>query len=247
MPLPLVSCICVTGKSDFHVEKLFPQAVRSWMQQRYPLDRMELVVVHDNPEYRFDCFPEDLRTLEVFADGPLGELRNAGLAAATGDLILQWDDDDWHHPDRVAAQVGAYLATGRPNCLYSQICYDWHSDTAYVRELPGNCLHGTILHENRPEYRYPAMEKGEDTAFMQHFPDLEVIQNKPELYVRFSHGHNTWDRRHIMREYASALTGAWGLSGPQRACLRDVLVNYPVHPSCTSPTRTAETVPRLSI
>lgn len=243
MPLPLISCVCVTGKDDFHVKKLFPQAVRSFSEQNYPSERLELVVVHDNPRYRFGG--DLVRIREVYAEGTLGELRNAGLDAAHGDLVIQWDDDDWHHPDRIVAQVGAYLGTGRPNCLYSQICYDWPTDTSYVRELPGNCLHGTILHENRPEYQYPGTEKGEDTAFMRHFPDLEVIRNKPELYVRFSHGHNTWDRSHIMRGHSGAPTGTWDLTSPGRDYLRAVLGYYPIARSSSSETR--QSAPRLRI
>jgi hypothetical protein len=36
-------------------------------------------------------------------------LRNQACALARGDIVVQWDDDDWHGPHRVSRQVAAIL------------------------------------------------------------------------------------------------------------------------------------------
>ncbi len=40
-------------------------------------------------------------------------LRHASMDLATGDVLCQWDDDDLHHPQRVARQPGADTAPAR--------------------------------------------------------------------------------------------------------------------------------------
>src|SRR5436305_1073460 len=37
----------------------------------------------------------------------VGDLRNLALEHATGDFIVNWDDDDWHHPRRIEVQMQA--------------------------------------------------------------------------------------------------------------------------------------------
>jgi len=56
----------------------------------------------------------DPRIIFVHAPGVAasGELRNAGIARASGGLLCVWDDDDLSHPDRLTLQWRALAATG---------------------------------------------------------------------------------------------------------------------------------------
>jgi glycosyltransferase involved in cell wall biosynthesis len=44
---------------------------------------------------------------------PIGALRNVGNWHAEGDIIVHFDDDDWHHADRVERHVSRLLETGK--------------------------------------------------------------------------------------------------------------------------------------
>ena len=47
-----------------------------------------------------------VRLLSMPQRASIGEKRTAAVQAARGDVILHWDDDDFHEPKRVGAQVG---------------------------------------------------------------------------------------------------------------------------------------------
>ena len=123
---PLVSCIMPTrGRRGFAL-----QAARYFLAQDYP--NRELVVVEDGPPQLAAVLPDDPRIRLVPAAPPprlrpnppsppsglradrpasIGALRNVGVAAAAGDLVVLWDDDDWHGPTRISDQL-APLLTG---------------------------------------------------------------------------------------------------------------------------------------
>jgi len=237
---PFVVACCVTGKSPWHIEHVLPQAIQAFAEQTYPPDRMAMVLVCEREEEI-----EPIRAIVsnqlcwrgiAFSVGcdkpPLGNLRNAALdeAARTADgdrhLVIQWDDDDWHHPDRIAEQVKHWRAAPEKPCfLHRQLCYSWTHDTAYVREFPNTFIHGTILHINEPHVRYPVQGKEEDSVFLGNWPAYTHWPNDPCLYVRFDHGRNTWDHRHIMREVADE-HGKWDVKPEQAEFLREVLREY---------------------
>jgi glycosyltransferase involved in cell wall biosynthesis len=115
---PLVSCIMPTrGRPRFA-----RQAARYFLAQDYP--NRELVVVEDGPPQLAAMLPADPRIRLVPAAPPtrlrpsgpwaaqgasIGALRNLGVAAAAGDIIVLWDDDDWHGPTRITDQVAPIL------------------------------------------------------------------------------------------------------------------------------------------
>jgi hypothetical protein len=71
----------------------------------------------------FDADPPGVTVVPVPGDAVFGDVLNAAVAAAEGDLVLKMDDDDWYAPDFVAdllrarAYSGADLV-GMPDDLY---------------------------------------------------------------------------------------------------------------------------------
>lgn len=195
---PLVSCLCVTR----HRVPLLRRAVACFQAQTYA--RRELVLLYESDDAATRDFAACLhdpavRAVEVPAvpKQPLGTLRNLALDAARGECIAQWDDDDWHSPARLQAQVQALLAHRRPGCvLYRWLLYDAVGRRAYVSgQRPWE---GSLLARRDEVPRYPALKRLEDTPvvesmFMQ---NMLVCLDQPELYVYTFHGANTWDEAH---------------------------------------------------
>jgi glycosyltransferase involved in cell wall biosynthesis len=111
--LPKISCLTVT--LDRIV--LLKQAIFCFLNQTYP--NKEMVIVTAGGERYQKAISDYLKSLNhpgirlEFLDeskGNLGNLRNASMEAATGDVICQWDDDDLYHPERLARQFAEMTA-----------------------------------------------------------------------------------------------------------------------------------------
>jgi len=226
--VPLVSCLMVTGDRA----RLCARAIACYEAQSYP--NTELVVVDDGSQ--------DLgERLARVRSGPvvylkldrdqrrrsLGELRNLSLDAAQGELLAQWDDDDWYHPDRLTEQVAA-LGKASACVLASTLMHvdsgPW-SEHPYEGSLPGG-VPGTIVHRRAPEKRYPEIGRAEDTVYLEQFArrgGVSVLAGRPHLFLRCYHGANTWEQGHFLRRmrnrpgsFLSYVWSTWILRAPYR-------------------------------
>jgi hypothetical protein len=85
---PKVSCVMlVCGRPELTV-----RAIRCFEAQVY--EPKELVQYHNT------------------GDRPIGALRNAANALATGEIMCHFDTDDWSHANRVSEQVALLQASG---------------------------------------------------------------------------------------------------------------------------------------
>ena len=98
----MVSAVMITGK---HPERyaLARVAVDCFHAQTH--GSRELVIVNTGDVRLWRGEPEVVEIMVEQAGLTLGELRNRALEAARGDWVIQWDDDDWHHPERIASQL----------------------------------------------------------------------------------------------------------------------------------------------
>lgn len=192
---PEVTAVMITQNMERH--RFVMMSIRSFLRQTYRNSR--LLIVNDGS--RIDiAHPRICEiTLPFKPERTLGDLRNIALDHIETPLVIQWDDDDWSHPDRIDVQMDTHLP-GKANILKHQIRFDI---------LTGECRHftkrrgipGTIIHP-LTERRYPSHRRGEDTVFMQDWRNsgsLNLIDNAPGLYVRLYTGNNTWERYRIMK------------------------------------------------
>ncbi len=113
----MVTCLCLTpthpavgpGKSEFEQfvmrRKWLPHAIDCFLNETYA-DR-ELLIVPDERGFIEDLIPPDPRIRVVYSGGAMkiGEKRNFGCAAAAGQFIAHWDDDDHSEPGRLALEI----------------------------------------------------------------------------------------------------------------------------------------------
>jgi glycosyltransferase involved in cell wall biosynthesis len=225
----LVTAVMVTGNPGRRA--LAEAAIKSFQLQTW--DNKELLIVDDSgaewpsmPNVRVAEMPQTQERLT------LGALRNIGLAQARGDWIIQWDDDDWYHEQRIKFMMGR-TKPGYAVTLRRQIRYSFLTNNAFVNKYRFAAgLPGSIIHP-KTTGRYQEIGKHEDSRFINdHFPDrLLVVDNigppGPELYLRFHHGENTWDHSHIMGSYAKkGVENLWHLSADQAKYLKKILKEH---------------------
>ena len=199
-----VSCLMVTADRV----KLARRAVRCFMRQVYPCK--ELVVVDDGSQ-DYSQLLRDIPASDVTYvkiprknDAVLGTLRNMALEHATGEYLVQWDDDDWYHSDRISIQA-ACLDEGFDACCLSASLM--HLDNKefifhpYIGYLPDG-VPGSIMHRRNDLIRYPEFRRAEDTLYLQQWMDYRYKKLPDEhagLFIRCFHGKNTWEEDHFIR------------------------------------------------
>lgn len=216
--LPRVSCLMVTANR----KKIAERAIICFKRQTYP--NKELVIIDDGNEDYSDILKDipkaDLSYVRIPKDDQLklGGLRNLSLEVASGDYLVQWDDDDWYHDDRIALQAKV-LQNGHEACCLSysliHILDDEFSNFPFIGSLKYG-IPGSIMHVINDEIRYPNYLKAEDTVYLDHWKKKKYVvlpKKMAYLFLRCYHGSNTWNVEHFRRRMRNSplrlLTYLW--------------------------------------
>lgn len=187
--------------------RLAERSVRCFCQQTW--SNRELIILDDGDEdyramlrqYEADAALYYLR-IPREEGRTLGALRNLSLDQARGEYCIQWDDDEWHHRERIEAQMRAALAGGGASVLRHTLM---HLDTVDFVEHPFRTglrrgTPGTVLHR-RSNLRYPDLARGEDSAYLgtirAKMPLAVMDASFSYLFIRCFHGRNSWGQEHF--------------------------------------------------
>lgn len=187
--------------------KLARRAIQCWAAQTWA--NRELVIVDDGDEdYR--SMLEEFRGERIRYERippeegrVLGGIRSLSLDRAEGDYCMQWDDDEWYHPDRIQVQLSQLEARKLGAIVLASTLM--HLDDPVFGNNPyrsalGRGIPGTILHR-RTDVRYPNLRKSEDSIFLNDLrktmPVGIATGEHAHLFIRCFHGANTWDKDHF--------------------------------------------------
>ena len=98
MKLPFISCKCITyGRVE-----MLEESLHSFLQQDYPAEMCELVIVNDYPlqMLKFD-HPQVRIYNNPYTFSTIGQKENFATEMCMGDVICQWDDDDVAIPNHL--------------------------------------------------------------------------------------------------------------------------------------------------
>jgi hypothetical protein len=243
--LPSVSCLMVT----LDRLSLAKRSIRSFAAQSYE-DR-ELLIVTDGSEVFRRALERHVAALGLecvrffYPEGDgltLGRLRNISMEEARGELICQWDDDDYSHPDRLAVQVGHMLGERAAACFLTDhlqfieakrmLCWiDWTADGAL--EGTAQLAPGTLLMFRDARFKYPEdgpfARQGEDSIFLEtlyHSVPVAHLGGAGHLYLYQYHGRNTFSREHHYRMSSCCTSNAHLNENADR--LREAVRHYPI-------------------
>jgi len=203
---PLISCLMVTANRA----EIARVAIECFSEQTW--SNKELVIIDDGEEdysdmiASFDC-ADHVRYIKLQPANPrlsLGELRNLSIDEAHGEWCVQWDDDEWYHPERLAIQLDAAVSAdvGASALKWTLMHVKDNSDLSLTfRGDSGIATPGTLLFR-KGDVRYPHLARNEDGIFLREVKDshgLVVLdENYSHLFIRVFHGSNTWEKDHFL-------------------------------------------------
>jgi len=199
-----ISCVCVS-KNNYKTVK---NSINSFLKQTY--SNKELVFLYEdnnlfikNIKNTFNDTSIKYFEIKYNKNINLGFLRNKGIELSTGEYIMQWDDDDIYHPERIKIQY---------NYLYSKKCDAVILDQRYIHFENKYYLsnlwpfEGSILcKKSLIKGIYLNKKKAEDTHLLVSLLEKNVVLKKntvqflhcPSLYIYTYHGNNVFDRDHF--------------------------------------------------
>lgn len=194
---PSVSCLMIT-RGDLFPARL---AIECFLAQTYA--PRELVIVCATPggavlEALVDAVQDPRIRFVAAPPGTLGSLRNRAVAAARGELLCIWDDDDLCAPGRIEEQVAALLATGAA-AAFLPMLHAWWPAQRRLAATDRRPWEGSMLVRRALAPRYPEIERGEDTAVLQALrTEHPIVLTAPgRQYCYVIHGGNISPEAHF--------------------------------------------------
>jgi glycosyltransferase involved in cell wall biosynthesis len=199
---PMASCIMPTANRRAFVAL----ALEHFQAQDYAPS--ELVVVDSGDDTVDDLCRNDARFRYVRAPrgASIGAQRNLACAAARGDIVVHWDDDDWFGRHRLRCQIEP-IAAGRADVTGLENRYVWNlidgsfwtlSEELHQRMFVGNVHGGTLAYRKSllgARLRYDDINLAEDagllTRLLHSGARLERVANDG-VFVYVRHGRNAW-------------------------------------------------------
>ena len=195
--VPRISAIMPTADR----RRFVPGAIAAFLAQGR--DDAELVILDDGADCVADLIPDDPRIRYVREPRrSLGDKRNRLCELARGEILLHWDDDDWHAPDRIARQVAALDSEGADICGIDRVIFlsdDRESAWDYVYRGRERWVCGGSLAYRRAyweRHRFPALRSGEDTRWVYGARAAALhAMDAPDIFVARVHAGNTSPKR----------------------------------------------------
>lgn len=192
--LPTVSCIMPTADR----RRFVGGAIAQFLAQTR--DDAELLILDDGADAVADLVPAHprVRYMRDAVRRTVGDKRNRLCAQASGRVIVHWDDDDWHAPDRLDRQLAALEASGAAIVGLDRIAFlsdDGSAAWEYVWGGAGRWVYGASLAYTRAwwsDHPFPPIRIGEDTRFVLDAGDARVhVMAAGDWLIARVHPHNT--------------------------------------------------------
>ena len=209
---PFVSVITPT----YNRRRFLPILIHLYQEQTYPKNLRELVILDDSPTSNEDLIPKDDPSIRYIYQSnklTLGEKRNKLNNLAKGEIILCFDDDDYHYPERITHSVTRMNAekTNIAGCSTINVYYT-HIKEMYQYGPFGN-NHGTNgTFAFRKSYlktheHDPTKNAQEEPSFTNNFTERMSQLSADKTIICISHDTNTFDKKFLLHQKKRVMGG----------------------------------------
>lgn len=208
MSRPFVSVVTPT----YNRRRFLPILIHQFKQQTYPAERMELIILDDSPTSNEDLISKNDKNIRYIYEPikmKLGEKRNKLNELAKGDIIVCFDDDDYHYPERVTHSV--YKLNQDKVDIAGCTCIDiYFTDIDKIYKFgPYGRNHGTngtfayrrkYFENHKHDNNKNAQEEPE---FTNNWTERMVNLDETKTILCISHDSNTFDKRNLIKQNQS--------------------------------------------
>ena len=200
---PFVS-ICTP---TFNRRPFFEIAIKCYLHQDYPRDRLEWIIIDDGSD-KIEDLVKDIQGVKYFKYDEkmtLGKKRNLMHKKSKGDIIVYMDDDDYYPPCRVSHAVDMLQTRKTALCAGSSEIYIWFNELQEMYQFgpygPNHSTAGTFAFK-RELLEQTSYEETASLAEEKHFLKnytIPFVQLEPKKTILvFSHDHNTCNKRKLL-------------------------------------------------
>ena len=201
---PFVS-ICTP---TFNRRPFIPQAIKYYLEQDYPKDKIEWIVIDDGTDPVDDLFESvpGVKYHRYEEKMTLGKKRNLMHKLSKGEIIVYMDDDDYYPPSRVSHAVEMLIRSKKCLIAGSSEVHVWFNDTTEMIKFgpygPNHATAGTFAFKRElldiTSYDETAC-LAEEKHFLKGYTIPMVQLNPKQTILVFSHDHNTFDKRTLLK------------------------------------------------
>jgi glycosyltransferase involved in cell wall biosynthesis len=193
----------------FNRRPFIPMIVKCFLNQTYPKDHMEWIIIDDGTDKVGDIIKSynipQIKYIELPTKITLGEKRNMMHKHATGSIIVYMDDDDYYPPERVSHAVESLQANPKAMVAGSSEMYVYfkHINKMY-QSGPFGPNHATaatfafrseLLKDTKYE-DHAAL--AEEKVFLKNYTVPMVQLDPMKTILVFSHDQNSFDKRKLL-------------------------------------------------
>jgi glycosyltransferase involved in cell wall biosynthesis len=193
----------------FNRRPFIPIMFQCFLNQTYPKDRMEWIIVDDGTDSIADLVSAaNIPQIRYFREEKkmaLGEKRNYMHSKVKGTIIVYMDDDDYYPPERVSHAVETLDANRDALCVGSSEIYIYFKHIQQMWQSgpygPNHATAGTFAFrvEMLKTCRYEDRAAlAEEKLFLKNYTIPFAQLDPMKTILVFSHEHNTFDKRKLL-------------------------------------------------
>ena len=205
MARPFVSVVTPT----YNRRRFLPMLIHLYQEQTYPKDKRELIIYDDSPTSNADLIPSEDKSIRYIYSPTkitLGEKRNQLNELAKGEIIVCFDDDDYHYPERISYSV-MKLYQEKADIAGCTIIDIYYTDINKIYQFgPYGRNHGTngtfayrkkYLDNHKHDNKKNAQEEPE---FTNNWTEKMANLDQTKIIMCISHDSNTYDKKNLLNQ-----------------------------------------------
>ena len=203
---PSVSVLTPT----YNRRRFLPGLLACYKSQKYPMAKMEWIILDDGTDPVEDFFTEaaktipNIRYIRMETKLLIGAKRNILNREARAPILVAMDDDDFYSPDRVAHAVRAFEQNPSVELAGSSELYMYYTDTKEIYRLgpynPNHATNGTMAWRRSYALSHVYDESvtfGEEKSFLDNYKHKMIQLDSFKTMLVISHDTNTFDKRSL--------------------------------------------------